>query len=327
LDSESKKNTEVGFIDVQSGKILMTIPVYEDVSGTGTLITRYSSTQNGLTYSYNSYYHLNDSSRGANIHVMNLQGSTTISSAVELSDADNNWTAAEHAASKNDMGLDVYWAQQKSYDYLNTNYDLNSFDDNGGAITSYIRYGSNNSYADNAGWSPTQHNFIFGTGYTWFKPVASLDAVAHEYGHALTTHFIGWGNDCFDEGLSDIWGAILEYRIKPNSTWKIGEQIDLSFGCLRNLQTTDDNNARMKMANTYGTTSYFDYNEADQIYYRGGVFSHWFYLLVNGGSGTNGLGNTYNVYGTRMSAAEQLIAYSVSGGYLSGIRGHRSKHN
>lgn len=318
LDSESRNNTEIGFIDAVSGKILMTIPIYESISGNGTLATRYSSIQMGTTYFYNTNYHLNDSSRGANIHVMNLQGSTSISNFVELSDADNNWTSAEHSASKNDMGLDVYWAQQKIYDYLNINYGLNSFDDNGGDLTSYIRYGSNNSYADNAGWSSTLQHFIFGTGYTWFKPVASIDAVAHEYGHALTTSFIGWGNNCFNEGLSDIWSAILEYRIKPNSTWKIGEQIDLSYGCLRNLQTTNDNNARTKMANTYGTTSYFNYNEDDQIYYRAGVFSHWFYLLVNGGSGTNGLGNAYNVYGTGMSTAEQLIAYSVSGGYLSG---------
>jgi hypothetical protein len=119
----------------------------------------------------------------------------------------------------------------------------------------------------------------------------------------------------FNEGMSDIWGMIMEYRIRPNSVWKIGEQI-MNNGktCLRNFQTPSDLNAQDQIAVTYGTTLY---NSTDNRYFRSGVFSHWFYRLVNGGSGTNGLGNSYLLAGIGMDHAEEIIAECVFGGYFS----------
>ena len=58
-----------------------------------------------------------------------------------------------------------------------------------------------------------------------FDPLASIDIVAHEFGHGITDFQIGWGNagneGAFNEGLSDIWGAIFEQTIRPSSTWQI----------------------------------------------------------------------------------------------------------
>jgi len=76
---------------------------------------------------------------------------------------------------------------------------------------------------------------------------------------------------------------------------------------IRNIQNTNDPNARYKIANTFGSTQY---NSGDS-YVRSGVFSHWSYLLVNGGIGTNGVGSAYTVYGMGMDIVEDLIIEAV----------------
>ena len=104
----------------------------------------------------------------------------------------------------------------------------------------------------------------------------------------------------------------MEHRIHPNSVWQIGEQITRNYFCLRNLQNTNASNAMSQIANTYASPQY---NSGDS-YVRGGVFSHWFYLLVNGGTGVNTLGRNYLVWGIGMDNAENLIVKAVFGGYL-----------
>jgi hypothetical protein len=297
---------------------LLTEPALIDFSATGTFATRYNGTQQGITHNYLSAYHLVDSTRGAIIHTWNLNGSIIIGNRIELSDNNNIWTAAEHSASENDMGLDVHWALQHIYDRMNIVYGINSFNDAGFAITAHIRFGTTNLERDNAYWDPTNDVLFFGDGAVNFRPVASLDAIAHEFGHGITDFQIGWGSSgdprAFHEGLSDIWGAIMESQIRPNTVWQIGEQITFGFTCLRNLQNTNDPNARQPIANTFGSTQY---NNSTDAYVRSGVFSHWFYLLVNGGIGANDIGNNYTVYGIGMDVAEELIVEAVFNNYLN----------
>lgn len=323
LSANHTNNTEVGFVDAHAGEVLMTEPINIEHSAVGVFNTRYNGIQQGITQYYyglcilpNSScwaYNLADSTRGTIIHTWNLNGSTAIWDREELKDIDNIWTTAEHFPSGNDVGLDVHWALQQIYDRLSITHGINSFDDSGYPIDAYIHYGVN---YDNASWNTYAKVIQIGDGYVKYKPVASLDAVAHEFGHGITDFQIGWAitgdQRAFHEGMSDIWAAIMEYRIRPVAVWKIGEQIDKVYQCIRNLENTNDPNARRKMANTFGTVQYNNGNE----YVRSGVFSHWFYRLVNGGSGVNGLGHSYQVYGVGMDLAEDLIAKAVFENYL-----------
>lgn len=250
-----------------------------------------------------------------------MQNNTTIiANAVELNDNDNNWTAAEHAASRNDMGLDVHWSLQKIYDYLFNTHGINSFNDSGYQINAYVRYGTTTQQRDNAFWDPTPNVLYFGQGVSTFRPLASLDVVGHEFGHGITDFQIGWDNSlerkAFNEGMSDIWGAIFEQRIRPGSIWKIGEQLTLTKPHLRNMQNTNDLNSYIRTADTYLSTQYNSGTGTDGAYIRGGVFAHWFYLLVNGGSGRNDNNNSINVYGIGMDAAEDLIVEAVFNNFL-----------
>ncbi len=316
LQADHEHNDEVGFVDAHTGEVVATEPRLTDL--TGTFATRYSGSRQAQTDPVTGGHRLFDNTRGATIHTRNMQNNTTlIANAVELIDNDNNWTAAEHSASKNDMGLDVHWTLQEIYDYLSNTHGINSFDDNNEPINAYIRYGTNTLQRDNAFWDNTINVLYFGQGVSTFKPLAAIDVVAHEFGHGITDFQIGWlysgDRAAFDEGMSDIWGAIFEQRIRPSSTWRIGEQVmanGKSF--LRNLQNTNDNNAHTKIANTFGGSQY---NSGDH-YVRSGVLSHWFYILVNGKSGTNDVGNSYNVTGIGLDRAEELIMEAVFNNYL-----------
>lgn len=315
LISGHTNNDEIGFIDAHSGKVLHTQPSMTGVSATATFETRYNGSRQATTQYYNDTYNLCDSSRNAVIHTRDLNGSTNIDNGVELTDANNIWTSEEFASNEDDMALDIHWALQEIYDYLEDEYDINSFDNpasgSGQDINAYFHYGEQ----DNARWLMADTALVFGNGNTICSPFASLDVVAHEYGHGITDFQIGWAYSgdlrIFHEGLSDIWGVILENRISPNNIWVIGEEIILNDDCIRNIQDPDDPNAYMEMSDTYLSSTY----TGDQ-YVKSGVFSHWFYLLVNGGTGTNDNNNDYIVYGIGMDAAEELLVASVFNDYL-----------
>jgi len=322
LESDHPNNNEVGYINAHTGEIVATEPRLTDL--TGTFSTRYSGSRQAETSVTTGGYRLYDNSRGATIHTQNMQNSTLISNAVELVDNDNNWTTAEHSANKNDMGLDIHWALQGIYDYLYNTHNINSYDDAGFSINAYFRYGSLTDDRDNARWNGTASYLAFGDGVYTFNALASVDVIAHEFGHGITQYQIGWGGTfdqaAFNEGMSDIWGAILEQRIRPSATWQIGEQVMANGkSYLRNLQNTTDNNAHSKISDTFGSTFYNNApNEIDQFYIRSGVFSHWFYILANGESGTNDLGNSYSVTGIGLNFAEELVVEAVFNNYLSG---------
>jgi Zn-dependent metalloprotease len=319
------QNREIGFIDAHTGSLRMTEPAFIDFSAQGTFATRYSGSQQGITHHYQGGYHLVDSTRNAVIHTWNLEGRTDINlplgttTAVELTDLDNVWTQAEHRFNNNDMGLDVQWALQGIYDRLYNTHNINSMDDdadndgNGFMINAFIRDGLD---PDNAFWNPNRETLSFGQGGVDFRSLASVDVVAHEFGHGITHFQVGWNNSidqrAFNEGMSDIWAVIMEHRVRPNSVWQIGEQLTLNHACLRNIQNPNASNAMSQIANTYASPQY---NSGDS-YVRGGVFSHWFYLLVNGGTGVNALGRSYSVQGIGMDMAENLIVKAVYDGYL-----------
>jgi len=318
LEADHPNNDEVGYVDAHTGKVILTEPRL--THATGTFATRYSGSRQSETDPIPGGHRLFDNTRGATIHTLNLQNNTTIlSNAVEVVDNDNIWTAAEHATNNNDMGLDVHWELQEIYDHLNVVHGINSFDDSGQAINAYVRYGDDNNERDNAFWNPTLNVLLFGQGVTRFSPLASIDVVAHEFGHGITDFQIGWNSTgdqrALNEGMSDIWAAILEQRIRPSSTWQIGEQITLTASSLRNIQNTNDTNAQTQIADTFESTQY---NNSTSIYVRSGVFSHWFYILANGETGTNDVSDSYSVDGIGLNLAEELIVETVFNNYLDG---------
>lgn len=286
--------------------------------------TRYSGTQSIQTALSGSSYILSDATRGNGVQTFNMNKGTNYNTAVNFTDSDNNWTAAEFDNANKDNGaLDAHWGAEKTYDYLSTVHGRNSYDNAGAAIKSYVHF--DNAY-DNAYWNGSVMTYGDGSG-TYFDVLTSIDVAAHEIGHAVCekTANLAYQKEsgAMNEAFSDIWGACIEYYAAPTkSTWLIGEDIERRAGhaALRSMSNPKSEG----QPDTYGGTNWktiecgtpTQTNDYCGVHTNSGVLNHWFYILTIGKSGTNDLGNSYSVTGINIDKAAK-IAYRLESVYLS----------
>lgn len=298
---------------------------------TGNADTRYSGAQQIETTLLADNYVLQDATRGNGVKTYNLKKSTSISSAVDFKDTDNNWTAAEHNNTTYDnAALDAHWGVAKTYDYFKTTFNRNSYDNAGAVLKSYVHYG--NSY-ENAGWSGTE--MIYGDGASTFRPLTAFDVTAHELGHAVCEYTADLAyqreSGAMNEGFSDIWGAVVEHKYAPEKqNFLIGEDITIaSPGHLRSM--SNPKVALSPQPDTYRGTNWKPAtveegcatpiggsfgNDYCGVHTNSGVLNHWFYILVMGKTGTNDLGKSYNVTGIGWDKAEKIV-YKLESTYLT----------
>lgn len=315
LLTPQNRNGYIGYIDAHTGKLLCKEDAFINYSATGLFYTYYNSNNNpksGYTDCHNNKYYLEDYVRGYGIltYTLNQQtGNTEIAS-----DNDNIWTQAEMGSYT--MALDVHWTMEKIYDTMGSLFNHHSYDGNNHNVKSVIDNSNNACYNDYADY------FFFGNswGSTILGPCASVDIIGHEYGHAIlykTTLFnsgqTGDIRNAIHEGLADIWGVILEKHITPNANyWKNGEQTMIDgCSCMRNFQNPNDATAHTQIASTYGCGAFY----SSDPHIVGGLLPYWFYLLVNGGSGTNEYNNGFQLIPVGFDLAEQLFKNTMLTSY------------
>lgn len=304
-------------------------PAFAEALVAGTAATRYSGTKEIETTHNGTNYILHDTTRGNGVRTYNLKKSTTIGAAVEFTDNDNNWSAAEFDnALFDNAALDAHWGVEKTYDYFKTTFNRNSYDNAGAILKSYIHYG--NAY-ENAGWSGTE--MIYGDGASTFKPLTAFDVTAHELGHAVcqSTANLVYAREAgaMNEGFSDIWGAVVEYTYAPEKqNFLIGEEITKAApGYLRSLS-----NPKVGLSaqpDTYrginwvpatveeGCASPSPFtNDNCGVHTNSGVLNHWYYILTQGKTGVNDKGHAYSVTGIGFVKSAQ-IAYRLETNYLT----------
>jgi len=236
---------------------------------------------------------------------MRLAG-TNYGAAVDFTDADNNWNNVN--ANKDQYATDGHWGTEKTYDYYFTKFNRNSVDNAGFALNSYVHtnlvafgYGNN----INAFWDGSRMTYGDGgtSGSTTYTPLTALDVCGHEITHGVTerTSNLVYSKEsgAMNEGFSDIFGTAIEFYAKgTGGNWMIGENIGAAF---RNMANPN----QFSQPDTYGgtfwvnTTSCTPTNNNDQcgVHTNSGVLNFWFYLLSQGGSGTNDIGSAYTVTG------------------------------
>ena len=304
------------YVDAETGNVIFTNAIIKNAVATGSADTRYSGTKTISTDSYSSYYRLRDYSRGNGILTYDCNESTNYNSAVDFTDSDNNWTAAEYDNADKDNGaLDAHWAAMKTYDYWHDVHGRNSFDNNGAQIKSYVHFDQN---YDNAYWNGSV--FTFGDGSS-FDILTSLDVFGHEFGHAVcsNTADLAYQNEsgALNEAFSDIWGCAIEHRYAPEKdNWLMGEDLGSA------LRSISDPNAK-GLPDTYNGTNWASlssspsqYNDYGGVHTNNGPFCYWFYLVSDGGSGTNDNNDSYTVNGIGIDKAEQ-ITFRVESIYMS----------
>lgn len=291
--------------------------------------TRYSGTQTIQTTLSGSSYILSDGTRGNGIQTYNSARTATYPT-TNFTDADNNWTAAEYNNTNKDNGaLDAHWGAEMTYDYWSAVHGRNSYDNAGAKIKSYVHYNlvaagyPNNN---NAFWNGSVMTYGDGTGTGGFDILTSIDVAGHEIGHAVCTYTANLAyqkeSGAMNEGFSDIWGACIEYRAAPTkSTWLVGEDIERRTGhlALRSMSNPKSEG----QPDTYGGTNWVSQsctptssNDYCGVHTNSGVLNHWFYILSVGKSGTNDIGNTYNVTGITIDKAAK-IAFRLESVYLT----------
>lgn len=298
------------YVNAQTGEIVHVNAIIKTAEATGTADTRYSGTKSISTDSYNGYYRLRDYSRGNGIITYNCNESTNYNSAVDFTDSDNNWTAAEYDNADKDNGaLDAHWAGMKTYDYWQDVHGRNSFDGNGALMKTYVHFDSN---YDNAYWNGSV--FTFGDGSS-FDILTSLDVFGHEFGHAVCSYTCDLTYSAepgaLNEAFSDIWGCAIEYKYAPEKdTWLMGEDLG---SALRSISDPKSKGLPDTYLGDNWWTSSSDYYG---VHTNNGPFCYWFYLISVGGSGTNDNNDAYNVTVIGIEKAEQ-IAYRIESVYMT----------
>ena len=341
---------EYVYVDALDGKILMTDAIIKHASNfyadktaqnegsaenlsanqvklalvSGTAATRYSGSQTISTTLVGSNYTLRDSSRGSGVFTYNLKKGTSLTS-TDFTDADNNWTSAEYNnAAFDNAALDAHWGVSSTYDYFKNTFNRNSYNNAGAALKSYVHYSS--AY-ENAYWSGSA--MVYGDGASTFSPLTSLDVTAHELGHAVCEYsadlVYSRESGAINEGLSDIWGAVVENAFAPTKqNFLIGEDITkVSPYYLRSM--SNPNSGLSAQPDTYlgtywkaATSSCTPTQSNDQcgVHYNSGVLNHFFYILTQGKTGTNDKGNSYSVTGIGFEKSAKII-YRMETSYLS----------
>ncbi|HSY61653.1 MAG TPA: M4 family metallopeptidase, partial [Cytophaga sp.] len=225
-------------------------------------------------------------------------------------DGDNTWSANSQQSA-----VQAMWGAAMTYSYYSGEHGRTSWDNAGGDMIAYNNSNETGLGPNNSCWGCTGNNVILGEGSTssatddWNTD----DIMGHEFTHGVTQSEAGlvYSNEsgALNESFSDIFGEMVESWSEGNCDYLVGAD----RGAIRsfiNPKTYGD-------PDTYlGTDWYTGTADNGGVHTNSGVQNHWFYLLSEGGSGTNDLGQSFNVTAiTRFEA--RLIAYRALTEYLT----------
>lgn len=227
---------------------------------------------------------------------------------------------------------DIHWGMQKTMDFYQNIFNRNSFDGNGHIVINLafppkdklvFKTMPNNAAAQST-YEPYYMYYGWGDG-SMMNPVVSLDVMAHEFTHMVTGTNGNGGLDyklesgALNESFSDIMAmAIMQYTY-GSCQWTIGADVAIPAPNFRSMSDPKNsggaNGDTTKLFSAQPDTykgecwSYIpaviDTNQV-VVHRNSGVQNYWFYLLSEGGSGTNDYSQSYNVTGIGISKATHI---------------------
>ena len=241
-------------------------------------------------------YRLRQYGRGGGIATYDAKHGLSYPLSTDFVDSDSIFSSSNSMA-----GVSVHWALQNTYDYYLNVLGRNSFDDNGGKMIAYAHY---DDQWFNAQWDGSRMRF--GDGTSNAIPLVSIDVVAHELTHGVTQYTANLiyqdEPGALNESFSDVFGTAVEmYTLGSDGNWFVGE----GASRLRSMS----NPKQYGQPDTYkGDNWYSGTSDNGGVHTNSGVQNYWYYLLSEGGSGTNDNGYSYSVTGLGIDEASQ-IAY------------------
>lgn len=297
------------YINAASGKLELALSRIHS-SDTGTAVTKYSGTRTIYTSfdSDSSKYVLHDSLTGGGIFTYNMQKRTNKGSAVDFYDNDNHWN--NFNANFDEVAGDAHWGTERVYHYFKDNFNRLSYDDLNSPLESYVHYDSN--YV-NAFWNGQHMTYGDGNGIA-STPLISLDVVAHEIAHGVTSNsaqLIYQGEaGALNESFSDIFGAAIEFAYdSAGGDWKIGEDFLNTGSGIRNMRRPElFNHPNTYLGTDWGTGLFFDNG---WVHFNSGVQNYWYYLLSDGDTGVNDNFEAYDIEGLGFQPAAGISYHNL----------------
>lgn len=286
------------YVDAENGNILFENNLIHTADVNGTASTGYSGTQTIVADSFNGSYRLREAGRSG-VQTYDMNTGTNYGNSVDFTDANNVWNNVN--ANLDQYATDAHWGAEMTYDYFLNEHNRNSVNGSGMIMRSYVHY--DNNYF-NAFWDGQRVTYGDGDND---NPLVSLDICGHEFTHGVTGFSAGlvYQNEsgALNESFSDIFGAAIEFYTTPGSAdWLMGEDIGATLRSMSNPNTYGD-------PDTYnGNNWYTGTGDNGGVHTNSGVQNHWFYRLTVGGSGTNDIGNAFNVTAIGITDASK-IAY------------------
>ena len=298
------------FVDANTGEIINEHNLICTIDVVGTAVTKYSGTVPMTSDNTGTNaYRLRETGRGLGINTYNMNNGTNYTQ-TDFTNTSSAW----NVTTNDQAAADAHWGAEMTYDYYKTIHNRNSIDGNGYALNSYMHYSTN--YV-NAYWNGTEMTYGDGDVTQGFLIMTALDVCGHEISHGLTSFTSKLGTatgtgtdecDALNEGNSDIFGTTIEVFARPNQNdWIMGADITCnSSGVQDGVGIRDMSNPNaFQQPDTYLGT-YWD--TQGEPHNNNGPFIYWYYLLCQGGSGTNDIGNAFNVTGITMNKAK-FIAF------------------
>ncbi len=288
------------YVDALTGEVISQEQEIHTADVLGSANTVYSGTQPMTCDNFaTNNYRLRETGRGNGIQTYNLQNGTNYVN-TDFTNNSSTWTQGP----PDQAATDAHWGAEMTYDYYNTVHSRNSIDGNGYALLSYVHY--SNNYV-NAFWDGQEMTYGDGDISQGFSIMTGLDVCGHEITHGLTSFTAGLNGgeaDALNEGNSDIFGTTIEHFARPTQwDWIMGNDISTNHLGFRDMSNPHNSAYPGPQPNTY-MGQYWDPN--GEPHNNNGPFIYWYYLLCQGGSGTNDNSNTYNVTGITMAEAQMV---------------------
>lgn len=262
----------VYFVHAKTGVVVEKYDNIHTIQGSGTGVL--GDTKTLEVGNANGGYALQDTLRSPNGIVTNTANRRqTLPGTSVTSTTATAWTSP--------AAVDAHAYAAGVYDFYKNVLGRSGIDGNNGAIVSTVNFG--NAY-NNAFWDGNQMAYGDGDGRTFRAFSAGLDVVAHELTHGVTERSsnLVYQNQsgAMNESVSDIFGAIIEHYVKPESqkVWTMGESIALGNVGLRDFADPRTQQQPAHMSQYVNTT-----DDNGGVHTNSGIPNNAAYLMTMGG--------------------------------------------
>lgn len=289
------------YIDAINGTVIKELNLDMHHQAPGRAETRYSGLQDIFCTHTPEGFTLRDPTRGRGVETFDALNQFNVAFAIDFYDDDNYWDNANERAS--DAATDAHWAAEMFYDYLLERHGIWSYDNRGSKLICFVHVGDR---WRNASWSGFWSNYGDAGGDPW----TFIDVVGHEFAHGFTWATAGllytMEHGALNESFSDILGEALQHFAYGHTDW-------VGTPAPRDTIRSYMNPKKYQHPDTYlGEFWFTEAGDNFGVHTNSGVQNYWFYLLTEGGSGTNDNGHDYAVEGIGIESAMDIVIRNMT---------------